>query len=243
MKFHYAFAACNRQGAARLQPLWLLFGFLLCCCAVTAVGQETETLKIDTTLVSVPLIVSDQQGRYVAGLQAADFTLYENRLKQPIEFFAAVEEPLNVALLLDTSFSARDAAHDFIKQLRPQDRALILSFDRQVKTLSPLTSDRKTLDRAIKQASIGEQLGTLMRAALDQVLQQHFKSLKGRKAIILLTDGKDAGSSSVPPRRLLDIAAEADTMIYSIFYTTGLPPLPEGRGRRFQTEPRTARAP
>src|SRR5262249_2641591 len=160
---------------------------------------ETETLKIDTTLVSVPLIVSDQQGRYVAGLQATDFTLYENRLKQQIDFFAAVEEPLNVALFLDTRFSARlvlddikDSAHDFIKQLRPQDRALIVSFDSQVKTLSPLTNDRKALDRAIKGASIGDQLGTLMRAAIDQVLQQQFKSLNGRKAIILLTDGKDA---------------------------------------------------
>jgi len=71
-----------------------------------------------------------------------------------------------------------------------------------------------------------------MRAAIDQVLQQHFKSLKGRKAIILLTDGKDAGSSSVPPRRLLDMAGEADTMIYTIFYSTGLPPEPKGRGRR-----------
>jgi VWFA-related protein len=247
MNFYYSVVAHFRPSAARFQLL--LIGLLLCCCAVTVAAQETETLKIDTALVSVPLIVSDQQGRYVPGLQAADFTLYENRIKQPIEFFAAVEEPLNVALLLDTSFSARfvlddikDAAHDFLKQLRPQDRALILSFDWQVKMLSPLTGDRKALDRAIKQASIGEQFGTLMRTAVDQVLRQHFKSRTGRKAIILLTDGKDAGSSSVPPRRLVETATEADTMIYSIFYTTGPPSLPAGRRRQPNPEQRERRA-
>src|SRR5437870_2122311 len=103
MKFHDSFAARARQSKASLrrtgapaQSLRLLCGLLLCCCAVTALAQQTEksdTLKIDTTLVSVPLIVSDPQGRYVAGLQASDFTLYENRGKQQIDFFGAVEEP------------------------------------------------------------------------------------------------------------------------------------------------------
>ncbi|HZS07891.1 MAG TPA: VWA domain-containing protein [Blastocatellia bacterium] len=229
MKLDHSFAASAGLIVTRLRLL-LPGVFLICCCAVTA-AQETEkseTLKIETTLVSVPVIVSDSQGRYVPGLQAADFALYENRLKQQVDFFAAVEEPLNVALLLDTSFSARnvlddirDAARDFIRQLRPQDRAMVVSFDWRVNTLSPLTGDRKALERAVKEARIGEQLGTVLRAAVDQVLRGEFKSLKGRKAIILLTDGKDAGSR-IGPQPLLETVTEADTLIYTVFYTTGL---------------------
>src|SRR5215475_419255 len=136
----------------------------LTCCAICSIAGDAQpqkqtadqTIKIDTTLVSVPVIVSDRQGRYIAGLKAADFTLYEDHVKQPIVFFADTEEPINVALLLDTSKSAmlvlddiKKTAKDFVKQLRPQDRAMIASFDYDTIALCELTSDRKTLDRAI----------------------------------------------------------------------------------------------
>src|SRR5215510_4796733 len=108
----------------------------LICCAILAIAaaaqtqkkDSEQTIKIDTTLVSVPVIVSDRQGRYIAGLKATDFTLYEDRVKQPIVFFADTEEPINVALVLDTSRSAtwvlddiKKTAMDFVAQLRSQD--------------------------------------------------------------------------------------------------------------------------
>src|SRR5262245_48414078 len=121
----------------------VILSALICCAmfviAVAAQSQKQDseqTIKIDTTLVSVPVIVSDRQGRYIAGLKASDFTLYEDRVKRPIVFFADTEEPINVALALDTSRSAEWAlddikrtAQDFITQLRPQDRAMIVSFE------------------------------------------------------------------------------------------------------------------
>src|SRR5215813_4698831 len=146
----------RRTGAA-------IFSALICCvmCVIAAAAQtqkqdSEQTFKIDTTLVSVPVIVSDRQGRYIAGLKASDFKLYEDLVKQPIAFFADTEEPINVALLLDTSKSAtwalddiKTTAKDFVKQLRPQDRAMIVSFDHETIALCELTSDRKTLGRAI----------------------------------------------------------------------------------------------
>jgi VWFA-related protein len=208
----------------------------ICCaiCVITGAAQtqkqdSEQTLKIDTTLVSVPVIVSDRQGRYIAGLKASDFTLYEDRVKQPIVFFADTEEPINVALLLDTSKSAtwalddiKKTAQDFVKQLRPQDRAMIVSFDRDTMALCELTSDRKTLERAIGNAQIGERFGTKLRDAVNDVMKEEFRTVKGRKAIVLLTDGKDHGSE-VAEQDLLESAAEADTLIYSVFYRS-LPP-------------------
>lgn len=211
-----------------------------------------ERIRVDTTLVSVPVIVSDRQGRYVADLRQEDFTLYQDRVRQNIAFFAATEAPLNVALLLDTSKSTREvlgkikkAATAFIKQLRPQDRALIVTFDFEVQVLSPLTSDRKRLERAIKKAEIGREVGTTLHDAVSETTARQFRGVDGRKAIILLTDGKDVGSHT-SARELLLSVEESDTMIYPIFYETGpimgrvrqnqrrFPfPLPGGRGRRF----------
>ncbi len=185
-----------------------------------------ETLKVDITLVSVPVIVSDRQGRYVGGLQQQDFTLYEDGVKQEISFFAANEEPLTVALLLDTSQSTKDvlndirhAAKDFVKKLRPQDRAMIVSFDHEVTLLTDLTADHKKLEQGIESADIGIRLGTMMRDAVANVTEKYLKPIKGRKAIVLLTDGKDHGSS-VSEEELLDLTEESDTMIYPIFYLT-----------------------
>ena len=211
---------------------WLVVGFA----TSNAQEQKQETLKIDTALVSVPVIVSDRQGRYISGLKASDFTLYEDRVKQPIDFFADAEEPINVALLLDTSKSTtlvlddiQKAAKDFVKQLRPQDRAMIVSFDFRETALCELTSDRKTLEKAIGKARIGEIPGTKLRDAVYDVMREEFRTVKGRKAIILLTDGKDHGSE-ISERVLLDGAAEADTLIYSVFYQS-LPPNFAGRNR------------
>src|SRR5262245_10705391 len=209
---------------------------LTCCamCVIPAAAQSQkqdsdQTFKIDTTLVSVPVIVSDRQGRYIAGLKASDFRLYEDRVKQPIAFFADTEEPINVALLLDTSKSAtwalddiKTTAKDFVKQLRPQDRAMIVSFDHETIALCEFTSDRNTLERAIGDAQIGERFGTKLRDAVEAVMKEEFITVKGRKAIVLLTDGKDYGSE-VGEQTLMESAAEADTLIYSVFYRS-LPP-------------------
>ncbi|MBL8191825.1 MAG: VWA domain-containing protein [Acidobacteria bacterium] len=212
--------------------IWLIASFI----PSNAQEQKQETLKIDTALVSVPVIVSDRQGRYISGLKASDFTLYEDRIKQPIDFFADTEEPINVALLLDTSKSTtmvlddiKKAAKDFVKQLRPQDRAMIVSFDFNETALCELTSDRKTLEKAIGKARIGDVMGTKLRDAVFDVMREEFRTVKGRKAIVLLTDGKDHGSE-VSERKLLDAATEADTLIYSVFYQS-LPPNFAGRDR------------
>lgn len=204
-----------------------VFALLIHTASPFAQEDNSRAIKLKSTLVSVPVVVSDRQGRYIAGLKAEDFTLFKDRSQQAIAVFEATEEPLNVALLLDTSKSARDvldeikdAARGFLKTLRPQDRAMVVSFDYDVHVLSALTSDRRALERAIEDVEIGEYVGTTLRDAVVKATNQSFKDTKGRKAIILLTDGKDHGSR-ISEADLLDSVAESDAMIYSIFYSTG----------------------
>lgn len=192
------------------------------------VGPD-EIVKINTALVSIPVVVNDRQGRYIPGLKAEDFTVYDDGVQQTIRFFAAETEPLTVALLLDTSKSTRDvlgkikdAAKDFVKLLQPTDRCMIVSFDYAVHQLSPLTSDRKVLEKAIKQAEIGEFVGTVLRDAVFETVNRSLAGIKGRKALIVLTDGKDHGSYPTTGQ-LLYILEESDAMVYTVFYKTELP--------------------
>jgi VWFA-related protein len=115
----------------------------------------------------------------------------------------------------------KDAAVRFLKELRPQDRAMIVSADYDVHILCQLTSDRRTLDRAVRSARTGEEVGTVLRDAVAEVIQRSFRRVEGRKAIILLSDGKDVGSS-ITEQSLLEEAAESDAMIYTVFFETGV---------------------
>ncbi len=188
---------------------------------ICARAQETtadDTIKVVTTLVSVPVIVSDRDGRYVPNLTAADFTILQDGVQQNIDFFAATEEPLNIALLIDTSKSTepvlgdiKDSARSFIKLLLPQDRAMIVSFDYDTHILSPLTSDHEQLNKAVKSAEIPKLFGTTLRDAIFQTVSRSFAGIKGRKAIILLTDGKDFGSR-ISTSDLLYSMQETDTL-------------------------------
>jgi hypothetical protein len=218
----------------------LLTGLLvLFCGCVYSLSAQDDVIKVNTSLVSVPVIVSDRDGRYIPDLKAVDFLITRDGTSQKIDFFASVEEPINVAILIDTSLSTRpvlgdikNAAEKFIKVLGPQDRAAIVSFDYETHVLSPLTADTGKLKHAIREAEIPKIMGTTLRDAVAQTVAQEFRNVTGRKAIILLTDGKDAGSD-IAPQALIGSLEESDVMIYSIYFETGQPgQFGGGMGRR-----------
>jgi Ca-activated chloride channel homolog len=190
--------------------------------------DSDEVVKIETRLVSVPVLVSDRQGRFISGLDERDFVIYQDGIQQETSFFADDKEPINVALLLDTSYSTtevldkiKSAAIEFVGLLNSKDHAMILSFDTDVKILGNLTSDRNDLIRAIKRAQAEDSSGTVMRKTVSDVMSPLFEDVKGRKAIILLTDGKDFGSTISEESLLYDLE-ESDVLVYSVFYLTEL---------------------
>src|SRR5688500_14414036 len=105
---------------------------LLCLMLFSIFGQGQS----DRTFVSVPVIVSDRDGRYVSGLEKDDFRIYQGGQEQKVSFFATEDEPITVALLIDTSESTkavlpdiRGAASDFIKLLNKNDKCMVATFD------------------------------------------------------------------------------------------------------------------
>lgn len=182
-----------------------------------------EPIRVESALVNVPVIVTDQHGRFMPGLKQEEFELLHDGLKEEITHFATSEDPVNIALLLDTSVSTttvlkkiKQAAERFLLQMRPQDRALVMTFDSKLEVLCPLSSDRRELKEAIKKVREGGS-STKLRDAIFQIVQKRFRSIPGRKAIVLLTDGQDHGSTT-STQELFDAIAASSTLIYPVFY-------------------------
>src|SRR5215467_2923920 len=186
---------------------------------------QDEPIKLKTTLVQVPVVVSDQ-GRYVTDLRREDFALLEDGVQQPIEFFKSIDEPFTVALLLDSSGSTSDqlnqikaAAQAFIDNLRDRDRVMVMSFDDSVHIQCGLTGDRSTLRRAVESISAGEY--TQVYEAVYTAVWEKLRRIEGRKAVIVFTDGIDTASSEIDEEDTLDAVVDSENiLVYPIRYST-----------------------
>ena len=187
---------------------------------------EGDVVRVNTTLVTVPVSVLDRQGRFVPNLQRDDFKILDNGVEQSIAYFEPAEKPFTVALLLDTSASThfhlaeiKEAAIAFAKQLRPQDRVLIVSFNDEVLLLTEATNDPNLIETVVEEnANTGN--STRLYDAVDLTIQERLNKIKGRKAIVLFTDGVDTSSQQATYQSTLREVEELDALIYPIQYDT-----------------------
>lgn len=178
--------------------------------------DEDDVVRVETQLVSVPAVVTDREGKPLTGLRADNFLVFEDGRPQKIANFSTTEAPFEVALLLDTSGSTRQdvglirrAALAFVEALRPGDRVAVISFSTRqedkdtrlatVEVKTPLTDDREELTAAIE--SIGSSNGTPFYDGLERVAKEIFREppsekVRGRRALVALTDGVDSTSEA-----------------------------------------------
>ena len=175
--------------------------------------EDEEVLRVETELVNVPAIVTDRSGKPLARLKPSNFVVLENGVPQQIESFATTEAPFEIALLLDTSGSTRSelnliqrSAQVFIDALRPGDKVAIAAFrsavfagkrEAAVDVVSELTDDREALKSAL--ANVQTSNGTPFYEAMEQIADKIFNEnpkpeMRGRRAIVALTDGVDSTS-------------------------------------------------
>lgn len=187
--------------------------------------DENEIIKVETNLVTMPVSVLDRDGRYVSGLQQRDFQVFENGIEQKVDYFQSVEMPFTVVMLIDVSPSTQfrideiqNAAITFIDQLRPNDRVMVISFDENVKVLSPVTNNRNQLKNAIRSLQFGD--GTSLYEAVDYVINQEMSRIQGRKAVVLFSDGVDTTSRRASYQSTIAMTEEVDSLFYTIRYDT-----------------------
>jgi VWFA-related protein len=189
-------------------------------------NDRREAIKLETTLVQVPVTVSDQGGRYIIDLLSGDFELYEDGVKREIAFFRSIEEPFSVVLALDCSGSTKDqlekikeGASSFIRSLRPKDKAMIMAFGDSVSILSEMTGDQVVLINAVQ--SISQEEYSQVYEAVYTAVWEKLENIEGRKAVILFSDGIDTASSEILQEDTLDAVIESeDVVVYCIRYDT-----------------------
>ena len=183
---------------------------------------QQPPLKVNVDLVNVLFTVTDASGRFVPGLTRADFVVEEDGRKQEIQRFSQENErPLTLGVLVDKSpsvggvFNAeKTAAISFLETtLKEGDLAMVISFDRTVTLEEDFTEDKRALRRVINSLTVGS--GTSIYDAIYLACKEQFPKQSGRKAIVLVSDGRDT-TSKMKIMEALVAAHESDAVIYSI---------------------------
>jgi hypothetical protein len=165
-----------------------------------AAAAQTQ-LRVNVDLVNVSFTVTDRNGRFVSGLKQQDFALEEDGRKQDIQRFSQEnEKPLTIGVLVDKSPSVggvfseeKAAASSFLDgTLKAGDLAMVISFDRTVTLEEDFTEEKNRLRRAISALTIGN--GTSVYDAIYLACKEQLPKEGGRKAIILISDGRDTTS-------------------------------------------------
>jgi Ca-activated chloride channel family protein len=185
-------------------------------------SEPSTTLKVDVNLVNVFVTVTDQQGAPIGGLTKENFTLKEDDFDQQIKVFDKESAlPLSIALEIDTSLSTRHdlpleqaSAKKFAHEiLRPIDGLSVYAFSETVREATQgYTADLKRIDESIDHIRVGAATALYDAIFLASRALDH---RKGRKVIVLITDGGDT-ISRVDYKEAVRAAEEAEAIVYSI---------------------------
>ena len=189
--------------------------------------KEDQIIRVAVDMVSLPVVVTDKAGRRITDLKKEDFQIYEDGAKQEIVGFAATDEPICVALVLDTSGSTelrlakiQNAAIKFVHQLHPDDEVAVLSFADDVRLQEDFTIDRDRNEYGIKKTRTGG--WTALYEAVWLAMEDVLKPVRERKAMVLFTDGVDNHSGKATINETLELAKESPATIYCVYYNTEL---------------------
>jgi Ca-activated chloride channel family protein len=189
-------------------------------------AQEPATLfRSGVDLVSLSVVVTDSQGKFVGGLSGDEFAVFEDGVRQGVGFFAATPVPIDLAILLDTSASMTDkiatvqqAAVGFTGSVRPGDRVTIVGIKDAVRILHPLNEDVAAARTAIAGTRAGG--NTSLYNALYMTLKEMIKHRRAegevrRQAIVVLSDGDDT-TSLVGFDDVMALVGQSGVAIYTI---------------------------
>ncbi len=190
-----------------------------------AVQQKQEELhpgrlRIDTTLVLVPVEVSDKLNRPVSGLEKENFHVFDDKVEQKIISFSMEDDPIAVGLVFDVSGSMADdlremrhAAAQFFKTSNPGDEFCLVELASDAHVAVPLTQNAADVDYKLMFSKGGGSTALLDGVYLG--LNEVRKSKNLRKALVIISDGGE-NHSRYTPGEVKNAIVESDVMIYAI---------------------------
>lgn len=178
------------------------------------------SLRVETTLVLIPVTVTDVTNRFVVGLDKDNFQLFEDGVQQKVTHISGEDAPLSVGLLIDTSGSmgeklniSRQAASQFLKTMNPQDEAFIIEFSDKAQLIQSFTHHTEELQNKI--TNLESEGLTAMLDAVHLGLTEMKKAKNPRKALVIISDGGD-NNSKYTSKEIEDLVREADVQIYAM---------------------------
>ncbi len=180
-----------------------------------------ETIRIDTDLVMLNATVINDRGRFVAGLKRNDFSVYEDGVKQQIEYFNTGDrEPISLGIVFDTSGSmidkidgVRDAVEHFVKAVAPGDEIFLIRFSSDAELAQDFTDDKRRILSAVDRLRpFGS---TALYDAIAMGLERAGEGKHRKRALMLLTDGNDT-SSEIKLDEAVELARKSEVIIYAL---------------------------
>jgi VWFA-related protein len=179
-----------------------------------------SNIRVDTTLVLIPVTVTTPLGQFVTGMDRDNFRVFEEKVEQRIVHFTSEDAPLSVGLVFDSSGSmgsklakSREAAAQFFKTANPKDEFFLVEFSDRAELVIPFTHDvEKIQNRLTFSQSKGR---TALLDGIYAALNHTRKAKNPRKALIVLSDGGD-NSSRYSESEVKSLVREADVQIYAI---------------------------
>jgi VWFA-related protein len=177
-------------------------------------------IRVDTTLVLIPVAVTDPMTRFVTGLERENFKLLEDKIEQEILQFSSEDAPLSIGIVFDTSGSmgqklqrSREAVAQFLKTANPEDEFFLVQFNDRPELTVPFTPLTEEVQSRL---SFVESKGrTALFDGLVLAMNEMKKARNGRKAILIISDGGD-NSSRYTESEARNYVREADVQIYAI---------------------------
>jgi len=185
-----------------------------------SITDRKSDIRIDTTLVLIPVSVTDPLNRFVTGLDKENFKLSEEKVEQEVSQFSSEDAPLSVGLVFDTSGSmgaklqkSRQAVAQFLKTANPEDEFFLVQFNDRPELTVPFTPDSEELQNRL--TFIQSKGRTALLDGIYMAMNQMKKARNPRKAILLISDGGD-NSSRYTESEVRNAVREADVQIYAI---------------------------
>jgi Ca-activated chloride channel homolog len=178
------------------------------------------SLRVETTLVQIPVAVTDSVNRFVLGLQKEDFRLFEDDVEQSVAHFSGEDAPLSIGLVFDESGSmdykfrtSQAAVAQFLKTMNAGDEAFLVEFSNSAKVTVGFTGHTEEIQNALKNAQPGGL--TAMLDGINVALGEMKKAKNSRKAIVVISDGGD-NHSQYTTAEIESLVRKADVQIYAM---------------------------
>ena len=188
--------------------------------AAPAAAEPRTDIRVDTTVVQIPVTVTNQLNQFVTGLDKSNFRVFEDKVEQEVAYFASDDAPLSVGLVFDTSGSmgnklgkSRQAVSQFFRTTNPEDEVFLIEFNDRPSMVQDFTTQLEDIqNRLIFTQAKGR---TALLDAVYMALHNMKKARNPRKALLIISDGGD-NSSRYTESEIKNLVREADVQIYAI---------------------------